>query len=220
MLFSSLLAFSCVDLIDLAPNGWWPLLIACVILPLTIYYFVRASTSDPGIFLPLPPEPAYKWHAISQEIMVDGKSVQLRYCSTCNIHRPPRCIHCTICNNCVEQFDHHCPWLGTCVGKGNYRQFFLFLTFLNLLDWFLQAICIWHLYLLVTDYKDARAGSSDPPSTNEAFWHVLNHIGVVSFILAIYGFIFMFFTTSLYLFHIYLVFKGLTTNEEVGFIFK
>ena len=103
------------------------------------------------------------------------------------------------------------------MGKGNYRSFFLFLTFLSLLNWSMQALCIYHLYRKTTLYQDWR-NASDPTETisgGAAFWHVLNTEAVTSFILCIYGFLFGFFTNTLYFFHIYLVARGVTTNEEL-----
>jgi hypothetical protein len=47
--------------------------------------------------------------------------------STCKVIRSARSRHCSICNQCVERFDHHYPWVNNCVGAGNHNAFLAFL---------------------------------------------------------------------------------------------
>lgn len=56
----------------------------------------------------------------------------LSYCSTCQIVRPPRSYHCSDCGFCCEVHDHHCPWMGTCIGRRNIRYFICFLFYASL----------------------------------------------------------------------------------------
>ncbi|KAF7300383.1 Palmitoyltransferase [Mycena chlorophos] len=46
-----------------------------------------------------------------------------RWCSKCEIVKPYRAHHCRICGTCILKFDHHCPWIGQCVGARNHKFF-------------------------------------------------------------------------------------------------
>ena len=71
-----------------------------------------------------------------------AKVAPLKFCETCLIFRPQKAAHCNLCNNCVLCFDHHCFWLGTCIGRNNYGYFFVFVTLLALLCLFVLVTCI------------------------------------------------------------------------------
>lgn len=60
--------------------------------------------------------------------------LRFKFCNECCIYRPPRTSHCYECNVCVQRFDHHCPWIGVCVGKQNYKLFLIFLMSMAVLS--------------------------------------------------------------------------------------
>lgn len=47
----------------------------------------------------------------------DMLMVEHKFCTQCNIEQPLRTKHCRSCKKCVSTYDHHCPWVGNCIGE-------------------------------------------------------------------------------------------------------
>jgi len=157
--------------------------------------FFTAACIDPGI-IPRDTNPA----DTNPETIVIADGVVYKWCRTCYIYRPPRAKHCPVCDNCVDRFDHHCPWVGTCIGRRNYRFFFTFVntTFVH------AAYCFACCILLLRE-----KGSISDALTEG--WHIIIAL-VISFIaLPLVG--------SLAGYHIYLVASNQTTNEDLNEVY-
>ncbi|CAI9782414.1 unnamed protein product [Fraxinus pennsylvanica] len=147
---------------------------------LGLVLFYRCSSKDPGYIRmnvhesqnTKDDEPLLKIE-INNPALLAGNWSQL--CATCKIVRPLRAKHCSTCDRCVEQFDHHCPWVSNCIGKKNKWDFFLFL----LLE--ILAMLISGGVALTRVLTDPMAPSSFGAWLNHAG---NQHVGAISFLIA------------------------------------
>ena len=133
--------------------------------------------------------------------------------------RPPRSKHCVICNKCVARFDHHCPWLNSCVGERNYRWFLAFLLYHSFLCFYavyLHGRIIQHLAIDVHRLPEAYYYDAEGNTVPVSYWQAFQYLFVTHNIVMAIGIFTAVIGVALFAFwayHMYLISKGTTTNE-------
>ncbi|CAG5133173.1 unnamed protein product [Candidula unifasciata] len=173
---------------------------------ITIFMMLNLCLStfmDPGIFPRAPDDEAKDddfRSPLYKNIEIRGVPTRMKWCTTCQFYRPPRSSHCSSCDNCIDTFDHHCPWLNNCIGRRNYRYFLTFLLTLCLHIVTILAQCVFYIIQHEED---------------------LLHPGpIIVIVISVIIVLVLFPVFGLTGFHIFLVSKGATTNEQVTGKFK
>ena len=151
-------------------------------------------------------------------------------CRTCELPKPARSKHCSLCRACVARADHHCIWVNNCLGRGNYKHFLgLLLSISCLLVYgaYLAQLVLkpqvnehirqypsWH----ELEFADRTDRTGRILATGERWLDVLatafvlgglsiGGVGLLSFLTAPLP-------AALLGYHIYLIWAGMTTNES------
>ncbi|KAL8489169.1 hypothetical protein ACS0TY_025169 [Phlomoides rotata] len=190
------------------------LIIGLVLTFLDLFLLFMTAASDPGIVprnsRPIDADgadsvvsldwtqygtPSFKLPR-TRDVFVNGHTIRVKYCDTCMLYRPPRASHCSICNNCVQRFDHHCPWVGQCIGVRNYRTFYMFVSTSTVLCIYVFTFSLLNL-------------TKEPGS----LWRAMSK-DIISVTLIVYCFISVWFVGGLTAFHFFLISTNQTTYEN------
>ncbi|CAE7437032.1 ZDHHC11 [Symbiodinium sp. CCMP2592] len=127
----------------------------------------------------------------------------MAYCKNCRVNVQLDSKHCWDCNKCVSNYDHHCPWLNTCIGTRNYLYFYIAIWSLLVM----LAVSSTADILVIVKHAAASGDSTNPLGLgNILFW-------LISVVLALLNIPLCFLDSTLVVFHTYLVVLDITTYD-------
>ena len=175
------------------------LLIFHLLLSLQLWSLFQTMLTDPGQV------PPYWGFYIG-----DAETKRKRYCLMCHVFKPERCHHCSICNRCVLNMDHHCrkrytAWVNNCIGFYNRKYFILLLMYTLVLMYYIVATMFPIVYrqMVILSVPPSQT-SSQPDLSRLPIIALFLFISLLSLVL-----------TAFFKFHIHLVLTNSTTIENL-----
>ena len=199
----------------LSSSHRWAAIIAIIIPFITTYQSVRSTSS---VITEDNLDSQIGHYPYDHVLFHPGK-----VCPTCRLIKPARSKHCRICNVCVAKQDHHCIWVMNCLGRGNYVYFIGMILSLAILLSYGAYLC----YMLLDDtLQDVLIRRSAGMETR-SHWTVgrtymqrfdlwtwaftgdvrIGAVGLLALFTAPLAW-------GLFLYHVYLIWAGTTTNES------
>lgn len=158
----------------------WNLLCFDVVMKIvTTFLLLITALTNPGIVLPPPSSASDRSDEEEGSALVVSSTSSLRrsrvdgeegrgvvgkgggggaetsseqYCEHCHVYctEEMKVKHCTDCGYCIERLDHHCPWMGQCVGRYNMRYVIRSHSYYWMTDicdrWFILFNASWMIY--------------------------------------------------------------------------
>ncbi|XP_061705931.1 palmitoyltransferase Hip14 [Cydia pomonella] len=190
--------------------GWRATLLFLLCSAALWHFFLKSWRSDPGVIRASTRDKFRTIIELSEDSSGGGGAGfdPASFCSACLVRRPLRSKHCSVCNRCVARFDHHCPWVGNCIGANNHQHFIGFLVSL-------VVMCGWMVWGGVQYYRaSCPAGAADSALATLARWAQCNAWLMWVLLHAAFH---MFWVTVLTGCQMYLVVcLGMTTNEQLN----
>ncbi|KAG9390866.1 FG-GAP repeat [Carpediemonas membranifera] len=178
-------------------SAHWLVLLAFIFPPtLATGVLVSVVLSDPG---------TVKTQAVPPDSLHSPA-----FCLTCHCIKPKRSKHCKVCGHCVDTFDHHCIWIGSCVGAANRRRFIALLAAIIVCQ--LQCIATLPALLLAPSFFGI------PIQYRSPLWtlvHLLARRPAVP-VMAVICLLSLYTTVGLIVFQGKNITQNLTTNERIN----
>ncbi|XP_058070153.1 probable protein S-acyltransferase 22 isoform X3 [Magnolia sinica] len=119
--------------------------------------------------------------------------------------------HCRVCDKCVDGFDHHCRWLNNCIGRKNYRRFFILMVsalLLLILQWSMGIL------VLICCFLERERFAAEIISKLGSSFSLVPFVVVVASctVLALIATLPL---AQLFFFHVLLIKKGISTYDYI-----
>ncbi|KZF21176.1 DHHC zinc finger domain protein [Xylona heveae TC161] len=188
------------------------LLVPLVATPPYIYIYLAATSNASRITAS---NHAAQMRAYPYDHVLYKPGIQ---CRTCKLLKPARSKHCSICKACVAKHDHHCIWVNNCLGRDNYVHFIYLLISVTVL--LCYGAYLGYALLSQRLKTEISRPSGQHWSTGMAWslyfqywsWALSQEIRIGA--VGLLAFMCMPLSGGFLIYHIYLIWAGMTTNES------